>query len=134
MEDYGSKELSYGQLLLLHLNRMSNLSSLIQGDVEDGSGFITHYKESDKEVAFGWTTAFLESFIPDDLKDDKFKKELEILQEKYDSDKTIFGYNKGLLTACINLLHRKGLLGAQNKQLGSFGKKLKDESEEWENG
>ena len=90
--------------------------------------------ETDKEVAFGWTAAILESFIPEDLKDELFKNEINALREKYSEDRTKFGYNKGLLAACINLLHRKGLLGAQNKQIGTF-KKPKTNiplREEWE--
>ncbi len=147
MMDRQERQLDYNQLLLQHLDRISFLSSTIQGvqvlNYGHMSGTETHFREADKRTAFMWSVKILDKFIPDMIKDDEYEqKKKKLIEEKRkyvkceDGEKrkhTEFSFWPDYLGLGVNLLARKGFL-LQTKGIGKYvNKPKKAETEEvWE--
>lgn len=123
-EGSADKQLDYNGLLLLHLSRLSAVctSSFIDNvNPQLANQFID--PDNAGETALAWGTKFLYSVVPDDLRDDAFKKEYdELLAAWKDKEKLAPKYYFTMMRIMINLLHRKGLL-IQNKVIGKKAKK-----------
>jgi len=129
--------LNYEMLLLNHLNRISHLSTFIAGEYITNQGQ-TISKETDKETSFIWAVQVLTGFIPDEIKDNDFKKDLEKLKKEREAGKNKdsfdFHYWKGLMQISVNLLARKGFL-FETKSIGRVMKEISKRSEtkeEWD--
>jgi len=121
------QKMDYNLLLMNHLNRLSfvSTSSFIQSVSKDAKD--THINPPKAgETAMTWGVLYLMNIIPNDLKDTKYFQENEEIHKGKKRPEGV-QLNFAHLRACINLLHRKGLL------ISSFssGRKKKD-SEEWQ--
>lgn len=141
------EQLDYNQLLLKHLDRMSSLTSTIQGaqvlHFGNMAGSETRFTEQDKREAYKWTVKFLDKIIPDQIKDKEYNEKKNKLiddskrkvKDEDGEEITIIDYSfyNGYLNLGINLLARKGLL-IQNKGIGKYVNKSKNKEaeEEWE--
>lgn len=109
-----SVELNYTQLLLQHLDRISKLAAVLP--TQNTLGAPSNYAE--KELSFGWLVKLLGSFIPGELKDQKFGEDIEQVDaefEKMGKNGNLYSFpvHNAELAATINLLARKGLLYEQ---------------------
>jgi len=101
-------EYNYQNLVINHLVMISNLSSSIQGESIGMGGNYVYHKEEDKLKAFQWMVKILESFIPDELRDDIFKNEMQDIDSSKET-KDFYKFNMQL-HCYTNLLARKGFL------------------------
>jgi hypothetical protein len=106
---FDQKELTFNQVLLKHLDRISVLSTNVIGDIYLKDGTVTISKEKDKHTALIWAIMILEALIPGELKDKKLDKELAGLKENKDASFDVVFYMRKLQTF-VNLLARKNML------------------------
>lgn len=104
---------NYNIILLKHIDRLSALSVIVQGDVLKDGNIVLQHREEDKKIAFAWGVSFLNGMIPDGMKDDEFKGYISETLQKVEN-KEGFNYNMSLFVALINLLNRQGLLMVQS--------------------
>lgn len=101
-EDEGVK-LDYNYLLLQHLNRVSSLSSTVQGQIVSSGGVTIHYREKDRENAFAWAISVFDALVPSSLRDEQYKDTTTNLKTGVEGDME-------RLRQLVNLLARKGYL------------------------
>ena len=126
---YQDSELSFNQVLLKHLDRISTLSTSVIGDIYLKDGTVTISKEKDKHTALIWSIMILEALIPGELKDERLVSDLGGLERDSEAEFDVLFY-MGKLQAFINLLARKNML-YEFKGVAEFLKK-REESEEFE--
>lgn len=103
------QEIDYQMLILKHLQNISNLSGIVQGDILKDGQLIIQHKEDDKKLAFTWQVRVLEALIPKDNEDQMYRAEMECINENH-ANREGFNYNIAQLRALVNLLQRIGLL------------------------
>jgi hypothetical protein len=97
-------ELTFNQVILNHIDRMSKLVNLINGEVHTTGGHILVNKEEEKENAFFWAIDFFQHILPED-EVPTLKKQLEKITDK--DLKKQYMRKLGIL---INLCNKKGWL------------------------
>lgn len=137
MEQTGEDvKLDYNLLLLKHLDRLSHLSTTVQGELINSQGYSVHWKEKDRSHAFDWGVSLLQCIIPEDLRDKKFKQEIDEIKKEYNDFSTeeknklknfnLMSFKE--LTSLVNLLSRRGYL-YQNQ---GMMKLQRPDNEEWD--
>lgn len=121
--------LSYEQLMLRHMDRISMLSCYIAPEqlVSSGGGYMQIDYEKMKENSFSWAALIFRAFVPDTLMDNKFnetKKDSKVGEMKMQD-------NVKLIMDLVNLLNRKGLL-IQKKAIGDVSQHGDTSQEVWE--
>jgi hypothetical protein len=95
------QEINYKMLIMLHLDRLSRITTNAFNTTGEGEK-----ENTSNELGLSWGVDFLKSIIPNDLKDDKFIKEIAEINKELPSHLLDFAR----LQTLINLLKRKGLL------------------------
>jgi hypothetical protein len=118
----GSEQLDYNGLLMLHLNKLSSITtSNFIDSVEKSNVQQFVNPKSVGETALEWGTTFLICLVPDDFKDKQFEKDKEEYA-KIENDVAFRDFSR--IKAIVNLLHRKGLLITQRASSGFRKKKV----------
>ncbi len=145
VEQNDRTELTYNQLLLQHLSRISTLSVFVPSSSNiQGIGFNNLGEKID---SYGMAVNIFRAFIPRSMEDEDYKKEVKEFEEnlikEYGGENTQLGERRALefekklqtgrLRRMIELLARKGLLFETTGIARLPIKKKKEDSEEWEN-